>query len=664
VFSLGIVAWELLAGEHPFPGEGRSRMQAILDGSRRELKVRGLPSGTSDLLRAMLEVHPFKRPTSAKVAEALERLLRPHSLLRWTAASLVSALVLAGAANWFLGRGVIADLTRQRPARLAVLPFLNQSGDSKHDSLVNAILPEMLEAALREQPKLAPLGQEALGRARKDLRMSPSGPLDSHEEARLSVALGAQLVLHGTLTKGADGALTVKYVLSDARGTVRQSGEVQEPAESVAAPLALARKVSADLIKAVDPFASRTRSQLPGLPAPALEAYAKGMELVEHGDFKAAAPAFLVAAQLAPDFAPAILGYARCMGRTGDGNPEPVLQWARWVARAEGNRSDEMFALQSLSVRLGERGQWDAAEKAGHEAMDLAKNLGRTSFEAVVHLSSGVHLQRQHKRPEAEAEYQRSLAMFQSVDDKLNATRALNNLAVLEKERGNLKAAESRYLAALQFVQEYGDKWGEAVYTNNLGDLALAQEGGLDRAEAAFRKAKSIREAIGDHQGLTYTLMGMASVAQARGDLGRAEDLTKQYLEQARKTGLRPMEALALYNLGELNRASLDYPAARGFYRQSMSMHQELKDAVMEALCLAGEAECMAREKHPGMARVLLDRSLSLSTDETPYLLRAQAWLARSEGRNEEAKALFAKALSTARLQAPEIMKELKEASR
>jgi hypothetical protein len=84
----------------------------------------------------------------------------------------------------------------------------------------------------------------------------------------------------------------------------------------------------------------------------------------------------------------------------------------------------------------------------------------------------------------------------------------------------------------------------------------------------------------------------------------------------------------------------------------------------METHCLAGEAECLAREGRRAMARVLLDRSRTLSTEETPYILRAHAWLARTEGRAEEARAAFTKALAAARIQAPEILGELREAAR
>lgn len=664
VFSLGIVAWELLTGENPFPGEGRARMRAIVEGARRELRTRGLPSGTGDLLVAMLETHPFKRPTSAKVSEALARLLRPRSALRWSALSVAGALLLAAGANWFLGRGIIADLTRQRPARLLVLPFANGSGDPKLDSLAHFMLPEMLGASLRQHPKLAPVDLDLLSKARTSLHLDPKGILEPAAQARLVSALGAQLVLSGTLSKAAGGGFSLAYRLSDAKGAARHAGEARESGGQAGVILPLVRKLSEELTRAVDPFSARSRGSLPDIPPQALEAYARAAELMDRGDFKGAAPVFQTAVQASPDFVPAVLDYARCLSRLADVPPEPVFQWARWAASAQGNRFYEMKALHYLAVRHGDRGQWEASQRASRQALELARALGEVSFEAGIRATIGVNLQRQHKDAEAEAEYQQALAMNQAVGDRLNATRTLNNLAALEKGRGNLKGAEARYQGALETVLLYGDKWGEAVITNNLGDLALAQDGGLDRAESFYRKARTIREALGDQNGLAYTLMGLASVAQARGELDRALELTNLFLDQSRRTHLLPLEALAFYNLGELQRAAGRLETARGFYRQSLALHQDLKDEVMEAHCLAAEAECLARDGRRAMARALLDRSQLLSSDETPYILRARGWLARADRREDEARSLFAKALAAARLQAPEIVRELKEAAR
>jgi len=664
VFSLGIVAWELLSGEHPFPGEGRARMQAIVKGDRRTLRGKRLPRAVAELLRGMLDPHPFRRPTAAQVARTLDGLLRPRSALKWAVVSAAGALVFALAAYGFLRRGILDDLTRGGPARLAVMPFVNETGDPDLGSTARLLLPEMLEAALRGHAKLAPLDADTLSRAMAALHMPTQGNLPLADEARVASALGAGLILRGTLRREEGHTVALAFELRDAKGQLRRAGTVRSASASASVSLPLARKVALDIFKAVDPLGHDSVPALPDAPSEAVDAYAKGAALVDRGDFKDAAPLFRDAAQRAPDFVPAVLGYARCLSRLADAPPEPVFQWARWSARAQGNRALELRALHYLMIRHGDRGAWDAADRTGQEALALARALGEPTFEAGIHTTLGVHLQRRGRSAEAEAEYLKAVDMFRKAGDRLSETRALNNLAVLQKERGDLAGAEARYHSALATVRSLGDRWGESFLLNNLGDLALAEPGALDRAEADYRQALAVRASIGDQNGLTYTYIGLASVAQAKGELDRALGLEAQALEQARKTQLKPMEGVALYNLGELNRDAGRYDVAKGFYRQSLALHQELNDTGMEAHALAGEAECLARQGRKTMARALLDRSRLLSAEDTPYTLRAQAWVAKVEGKPDEARALFARALAAARLQAPEIVRELTAAAR
>lgn len=78
IFSLGIVLWELVAGQHPFlQRTGAATTQAIL-GGQPVIDLQGIPSSSplGKLLRLMLAADPEQRPTAESVAAALQRLDR------------------------------------------------------------------------------------------------------------------------------------------------------------------------------------------------------------------------------------------------------------------------------------------------------------------------------------------------------------------------------------------------------------------------------------------------------------------------------------------------------------------------------------------------------------------------------------------------------------
>jgi tetratricopeptide (TPR) repeat protein len=157
-------------------------------------------------------------------------------------------------------------------------------------------------------------------------------------------------------------------------------------------------------------------------------------------------------------------------------------------------------------------------------------------------------------------------------------------------------------------------------------------------------------------------LVNLAGLAQVRGRLPLALATEEKALDLTHRLQLRPMEALVQYNLGELHRDAGHYAEAIQAYRASGALHLALDDKDMQAHALAGEAECLIRQSPPRLdgARKLLKASLALSPGANPYLLRTQAWLARSEARPGEARDLFTKSLALAWHEAPELTRELK----
>lgn len=94
VFSFGIIMWELLLDEHPYPGEGKDLLKAILEGKRKPLGSR-LPRNLTRLLEAMLASNPKDRPTASQIAHALRRQIPASGQkARWAAMGLAGAVLV------------------------------------------------------------------------------------------------------------------------------------------------------------------------------------------------------------------------------------------------------------------------------------------------------------------------------------------------------------------------------------------------------------------------------------------------------------------------------------------------------------------------------------------------------------------------------------------
>jgi hypothetical protein len=77
---------------------------------------------------------------------------------------------------------------------------------------------------------------------------------------------------------------------------------------------------------------------------------------------------------------------------------------------------------------------------------------------------------------------------------------------------------------SLQVARRYEDRWSSAMSLMLLGHVHLA-EGDTSRAEAVLAEAGSLFQATGNMVYLPWCLEGLASLAAAQGDYGRAAGL-------------------------------------------------------------------------------------------------------------------------------------------
>jgi len=658
VFSLGIVIWELLLGEHPFPGEGVERLQAMVEGRRGSIRGR-LPRRLARLLEGMLATRPQDRPTAPLIVRILQTHLRPRTAMKWALLSAAATLLLCLGAYFLLGRGIIADLARSRPARIAVLPALNQTGDPSLSARLKWAVPEILGSSLRGSSRLAVVPPEALRRALGEVAASPD---IRPEITRLSEHLGADLYLLCEMENGPrDASLIFRYHLVDRAGRTRLEGQEQIPGRDPSVFQTLPRRAAVRILQAVDPLERRRGVIQPiELPPEALNAYSEGMELMDRGRFQEALPFLQKAATQAPWFSTAAVNLGVCLFRIGDPSSEMAIQWGRWAGRASGNPRDELTALINMGLQKRNRGQWVEARTALDEALHLARNLGEEDQEATVLNNLGlIDMETQHL-PEAGRHLEQALALQRRLGSRDEEAQTLNNLAVLSKEQGDLDTAQQHYRVVLEMSRKLGNRWTESMAINNLGDVAIAL-GRFTEAEALFEESLQIKRSIGHRTGEIIPLANLGILARLRRHWPRSEARLNEALKLCRELKRPPLEGVVLFQLAELERSRGDFRRALLLCQDAQRIHAALLDPGSLAQDLALEAECTqagASRPHP-RAIQLLDQARSKDARNL-FVLRTQARIQVLSGQRDEARKCLEEALELATRQAPEEITELR----
>jgi serine/threonine protein kinase len=199
-------------------------------------------------------------------------------------------------------------------------------------------------------------------------------------------------------------------------------------------------------------------------------------------------------------------------------------------------------ALIKLFEALRSQGRLAEAEAAQREALAVHRAASGDDHPSVLmSMSNLAHvLKNQRKYAEAESLYRETIALERRVLGNEHPALAigLNNLAVLVKALGRFDEAEPLYLESLEIQRRaVGDEHPDvAALLSNLGALYFKQDR-FDDAERLYRESLGIRRKLygEEHADVAVSRHLLAGLLFRRSKLEEAEEMERRALETNRK---------------------------------------------------------------------------------------------------------------------------------
>jgi TolB-like protein len=288
VYSLGIVAYEMLAGGPPFTGRTLLAIQArkVTDAMPplRTIRSTVRPSVESAIKRALAVTPADRWPSAGQFAKALEAqpISNPFSVRGVAVAMTVVLLAAAGLFVW--RRNISAVSTRTAP-RVVVAEFNNLTGDHSLDYLgITAV--DWLTEGLQRTGVISGVATESAITASRFVR--DSGPTAQDPILSLAQEAGADIVVSGRIYPARD-SLEYQIQVTDAktRTLLGAIGPVGAPRLDPISGLVEVRTRLMGLLAArVDDRLAQLATGLPGPPTyEAYRDFSLGLDRYIQGNF-------------------------------------------------------------------------------------------------------------------------------------------------------------------------------------------------------------------------------------------------------------------------------------------------------------------------------------------------------------------------------------------
>jgi DNA-binding winged helix-turn-helix (wHTH) protein/tetratricopeptide (TPR) repeat protein len=559
---------------------------------------------------ATIEQQPAATPVADTVTPPLRDTQRRKPLLVFAA-----AITLVAAAAWWLFSAPAVS----GEVRLAVLPVANETGNEELDWVrtgMMSLMNRMLEAK-----GVAVVGESSILGLAEDKSLEQLTRKDGTFAEALHRTTGFTHTLAAVI-RFEQGLYRLNYTFEG--GTMR------------AVRRTIVGKEPVRLVKdAVDTVSSLLRVGTPPDEHMRIisdddflnEAYARAMSLQFEGNYEDAKQLFAVIVEQDPELFWPRYEYALCVRNLRDfESAERLLVDIVSEQREAGNTLLEAISSNGLGILFLNQRRNDEAIETFERVIALATEAGKSEYIVAAHINLALVRRNLGDINAALEHLETAHEVLKSQDVDSFPGTFHNSYAGLLMRTGNLERAEQHSLAAIENFRLTGKRLYAAYAQSRLSTIYRAS-GRYAEARELAEASLAVRREFNDQVGAASSLLSLAELSVALGDLTRA----RQYAEQAKDIGVtsddRELIAHATKQIAHVDREAGNTRAAVEGYMAAEAMYQSINDPIAVTNSRIGLARAWIDMREFGSAESIGREVLQAARDTDNSRLEARALL-------------------------------------
>jgi tetratricopeptide (TPR) repeat protein len=209
---------------------------------------------------------------------------------------------------------------------------------------------------------------------------------------------------------------------------------------------------------------------------------------------------------------------------------------------------------------------------------------------------------------------EKAILLARKIKYKIGEAKALSNMGVALRIKGNYEKALSMYMAALSIGDSLNDDKGISHLYNNIGVIYRTQ-GLMDKAGEYFRKSLEIKQKIGDEAGIGTAYNNIGEILEEGKNYKEALEHFHKALAIRGKLNDKRGVGVSLNSIGDLYLRIGEIDKALEYFEKSLILKKELNDK--EGICVTyhSMSECFRQKNDLKTAMIYASKSLEIAQE-------------------------------------------------